>query len=147
MAVNEPQKNTSKGAHAQGSPMKKSIPSSAKPNSTFSLTKSTKTKIMAKELMVPRENSSHTNTIMAVSQKKTLQCTVCGKLYETNAGLYKHRHPHMVNSTKSIQCKESNCDFTCKMLNQLRHHLEETHGMPMETRVMDFKNIKGNIHL
>ena len=49
MAVNEPQKNTSKGAHAQGSPMKKSLPSSAKPNSTFSLTKSTKTKIMAKE--------------------------------------------------------------------------------------------------
>ena len=69
MAVNEPQKNTSKGTHAQGSPMKKSLPSSAKPNSTFSLTKSTKTKIMAKELMVPRENSSHANTIMAVSQK------------------------------------------------------------------------------
>ena len=97
-------------------------------------------------MMAARKNTFHATTAMAVPQKKSLQCTVCGKLYDTNAGLYKHRrakHPHMVNSIKSIPCKESNCDFTCKILSQLRCHLEKEHGMPMETTVMNFKDIQG----
>ena len=99
-------------------------------------------------------------TLSAINEQVQIEGILVSsrKIYEwgslcithSDSRTYKHRrakHPHMVNSTKSIQCKESNCDFTCKMLNQLRHHPEETHGMPMETRVMDFKNIRGNIHL
>ena len=137
MTTDKPKQQVlSEDVHVQGIPMKKSPPSPAK-----SVTKYTKTKKKSRVLIVAREKTLH-----ITPQKKMVQCTVCGKLYETNAGLYKHRrakHPHMVNSTKSIQCKESNCYFTCKFLHQLRCHLENKHGMLMETTVMDFKDIKG----
>ena len=65
------------------------------------------------------------------------RCSTCNKSFKTNAGLYKHKHPHMIRSFSIARNATAISDVI-----QLRKHLE-IHSLKMNTFVKTFKDVKG----
>ena len=71
-------------------------------------------------------------------------CCKCPKTYTTHSGLRKHMISHHTkySYTGTISCKEPDCTFACKTLNQLRAHLKG-HNIHVETERHTFSNLEG----
>ena len=74
------------------------------------------------------------------------KCIFCDKLYGTRSNLLKHvrlKHPKHTLSSGRIECKEDKCKFSCRILQQLRHHLQAEHGEKMEAEHLVFDTMAG----
>ena len=79
----------------------------------------------------------------------TLQCSFCNVVYSTRSGLYKHltkNHPDEKENKGSIQCQECQCTFSCRVLSELRTHLQVDHQIPMEFEDKTFESQQGNYY-
>ena len=101
----------------------------------------------------PNEEVEHVSQNTAVTEvhvNRDHKCIICNKQYHTRAGLYKHNrmyHPEEIGKTSNMFCRESNCSYKCKTLNQLRNHLK-VHGIEMKMTEKHFKHCKGRfIHV
>ena len=80
---------------------------------------------------------------------ETLQCSFCNAVYSTRSGLYKHltkNHPEQKENKGSIRCQEHQCTFACRVLSELRTHLQEDHHIPMEFEDKTFESHEGNYY-
>ena len=94
----------------------------------------------------PNEEVESQNTaVTEVHVNRDHKCIICNKQYHTLAGSYKHNrmyHTEEIGKTSSnMFCRESNCSYKCKTLNQLRNHLK-VHGIEMKMTEKHFKHCK-----
>ena len=74
------------------------------------------------------------------------ECTICKKTYGLRYNLQKHmskKHPEQSVSHCNIACNEDKCNFTCRFLSQLRHHLQEVHAITMDSENKTFETQEG----
>ena len=83
---------------------------------------------------------------LSLSIPQQNSCKLCGVHYAHRTSLSKHmskEHPNEQLSCGNIKCLEESCNFTCRYLDKLRHHLKTVHSIPMETEEIKFKSFEG----
>ena len=80
------------------------------------------------------------------STPSLFKCTICNKTYGLRHNLQKHmslKHPQQYLSHCNITCNEDQCNFTCRFLSQLRHHLQQLRGIIIDTENKTFETQEG----
>ena len=83
---------------------------------------------------------------LSLSTPQQNSCKLCGVHYAHRTSLSKHmskEHRNEQLSCGNIKCLEESCNFTCRYLDKLRHHLKTVHSIPMETEEIKFKSFEG----
>lgn len=73
-------------------------------------------------------------------------CDFCDKIYGSKSNLLKHikmKHPEKYGYGGNILCQEEKCNYSCRVLHQLRIHLQAKHGQKMETKQKHFETMEG----
>ncbi len=76
-----------------------------------------------------------------------MKCDICNKKYANKSNLLKHnriKHSEQNLVTGKILCKEKNCNFSCRILHQLRTYLQNKQ-MKSEKKV--FYTMKGEFNI
>lgn len=74
------------------------------------------------------------------------ECIICHSTYGTKYNLLKYmriKHPAYTVSNGNIKCQEDKCDFSCRIIQQLWHHLQEKHQKKMEIEQLTFDSMEG----
>ena len=98
---------------------------------------------------VPPERPSPSSTKSPPLNDTSYFCNICSKHFGHRCSLHKHTkscHPEQLNQGK-IKCQEYGCNFTSKVLSQLRQHLQSKHAMKLDMEDKLFSNYDGKIFI